>query len=209
MTKWVGPMWKVGAVLVVGGATLVAAGTVRSQGQADTTPGAADTVTTFEAPVDVDTTGLPGPRQPILFRHDIHAGQYQMACRYCHAYVEQSANPGLPSVAACMGCHLIVGSGNAEVQKLRDAYAANKPIEWIQVHREPPFVHFPHMRHVVNGKLDCKECHGPVNRMPQVYKFSSLKMGWCVGCHVTKEYEKTSPDEPGRPVTADCSACHY
>jgi len=36
------------------------------------------------APVQVDTGRLRGPRQPIFFRHDIHAGQYQMPCLYCH-----------------------------------------------------------------------------------------------------------------------------
>jgi hypothetical protein len=61
------------------------------------------------------------------------------------------------------------------------------------------------MRHVVNGELECKECHGEVDRMPQVYRVASLKMGWCVGCHVTSEYK----DRPGHAVTSDCSACHY
>jgi len=157
------------------------------------------------APVISDTGDLKGPRQPVFFRHDIHAGQYKMDCKYCHAYVERAWNPGMPSTASCMGCHLIVGSGNPEVQKLRDAVAASQPVEWIEIHRVSPFVRFPHMRHVVNGELECKECHGEVERMPQVYQYASLKMGWCVGCHMDKEYK----DQPGHGVTTDCSACHY
>ena len=31
-----------------------------------------------------DTSDLSGPRQPIFFRHDIHAGQYKIQCQYCH-----------------------------------------------------------------------------------------------------------------------------
>ena len=31
-----------------------------------------------------DTARLRGPRQPIFFRHDLHAGQYKMTCQYCH-----------------------------------------------------------------------------------------------------------------------------
>ena len=31
-----------------------------------------------------DTGSLKGPRQPIFFRHDIHAGQYKIQCQYCH-----------------------------------------------------------------------------------------------------------------------------
>jgi hypothetical protein len=190
-----------GVLIAVAALVAVVAGTLRSQGQE---PVPADTAT-FEAPVDVDTTGLPGPRQPIFFRHDVHAGQYQIDCRYCHAYVERSANPGMPSVQSCMGCHFIVGVQNPEVQKLRDAAANGRTIEWVEVHPLAQFVRFPHMRHVVNGELECKECHGTVERMPQVYQVASLKMGWCVGCHVTSEYK----DQPGHAVTSDCTACHY
>jgi hypothetical protein len=202
MTSRVVRVTGAGGLIVVAALAVAVAGRARSQGPEAAPP--ADT-TRYEAPVDVDTAGLPGPRQPIFFRHDVHAGQYKIDCKYCHAYVERSFNPGMPSVKSCMGCHLIVGTGNPEVQKVRDADAKGQTIEWIEVHPLAQFVRFPHMRHVVNGELDCKECHGQVDRMPQVYRFPSLKMGWCVGCHVTSEYK----DQPGHPVTADCSACHY
>ena len=153
-------------------------------------------VSTFQAPVDVDTAGLKGPVQPIFFRHDIHAGQYQIDCRYCHYTVEVSQSPGLPAVSACMGCHLVAGSGNPEVQKLRDTFMDGKTIEWVNVHVLPQFVHFPHMRHIKAG-LECQECHGQVQEMPRVYQFGSLKMGWCLDCHIKNE------------VTRDCTACHY
>ena len=38
-----------------------------------------------------DTGSLKGPRQPIFFRHDIHAGQYKMQCQYCHYSVAVSS----------------------------------------------------------------------------------------------------------------------
>jgi hypothetical protein len=197
-------VWRLtGAGGLIGVALLAVAVAGRLPSQDPQTP-AADT-TKYEAPATVDTAGLPGPRQPIFFRHDVHAGQYKLDCKYCHAFVERGFNPGMPSVKSCMGCHLIVGTGNPEVQKLRDADAKGETIAWVEVHPLAQFVHFPHMRHVVNGELECKDCHGPVDRMPQVYQFSSLKMGWCVGCHVTSEYK----DQPGHPVTSDCSACHY
>ena len=70
-----------------------------------------------------DTAKLLGPRQPIFFRHDIHAGQYKMECQYCHYSVAVSPEPGIPSVQTCMGCHLVIGgrdsSHQAEVKKLR------------------------------------------------------------------------------------------
>jgi hypothetical protein len=160
----------------------------------------------YEPPLDLDTAGLPGPVQPILYRHDIHAGQYEMDCRYCHFSAEVSFNPGLPTVSTCMGCHIIAGTANPEVQKIREYWNERRPIEWIEVHTMAPFVRFPHNRHVVSdsgsfGELSivekCEQCHGPVREMPQVYQYASLKMGWCITCHESEE------------VSTDCTVCHY
>ncbi len=156
----------------------------------------------YQAPEIRDTAGLTGPAQPIFFRHDVHAGQYQLDCKYCHYSAEYAPYPGIPSMKTCMGCHLIAGAAIPEVQKVRQAATSNQAIEWIKVHRLPPFVHFPHMRHVkgetaVKAEITCQTCHGQVERMPRVYQFSSLKMGWCLDCHKKNK------------VTTDCSACHY
>src|SRR5512134_3478785 len=75
MARWVVPMTRAGAAIALGAAGLLVAGAVRSPQQAP--PAATQDTTRYEAPVDVDTAGLPGPRQPIFFRHDIHAGQYK------------------------------------------------------------------------------------------------------------------------------------
>lgn len=177
------------AVAVLLSSVLVAPATTSAQ-ESQTSVGA------FQAPVDVDTLGLPGPRQPIFYRHDIHAGQYEIACKYCHFSSEVSAEPGLPTISTCMGCHTIIGTGNPEVEKLRTAAREQTPPEWVRIHTLPSFVRFPHMRHV-NADVQCQDCHGPVEEMPQVYQFASLKMGWCLDCHIERE------------VTTDCTACHY
>jgi hypothetical protein len=74
-----------------------------------------------------DSGNLQGPRQPIFFRHDIHAGQYKIQCQYCHYSVTVSSEPGIPSVQTCMGCHLVIGgrdsSHQAEIKKLRQAWS--------------------------------------------------------------------------------------
>lgn len=163
---------------------------------------------------------LDGPRQPILFRHDVHARQYQIPCLYCHATVAVSSEPGIPSLQTCMGCHLLVAGGTrpglendtiarnlerAEVGKVQDAWREQRPPEWIRVHAVPGFVRFPHMRHVKalgegtpgGGAGTCTLCHGDVQTMPQVYQVETLKMGWCVRCHVQRE------------VSRDCTVCHY
>jgi hypothetical protein len=155
-----------------------------------------------------DSGNLKGPRQPIFFRHDIHAGQFKMQCQYCHYSVGASNEPGIPSVQTCMSCHLVIGgtddSHKAEIKKLRTFWAekddAAKPkLEWVRIHTIAKHAHFPHMRHVkAMGPNACQTCHGDVARMAQVFKVSNVNnMGFCVSCHLE------------RKVNRDCTACHY
>ena len=155
-------------------------------------------------PVITDTSSLPGPRQPIFFRHDIHAGQDRIACAYCHSTVTVSSEPGIPALETCLGCHRIIqgstDSHRSEIEKVTTAFYEGKPPEWVRVHTNPSFVRFPHQRHVkVLGATPqgCANCHGDVAQMPQVYQVESLRMGWCINCHVQ------------RKVTRDCTVCHY
>ena len=155
------------------------------------------------APVISDTGALKGPRQPIFFRHDIHAGQFKIQCQYCHYSVNVSPEPGIPTMQTCMGCHLIVGGGDtaskAEIQKLRQAWNEKKPVEWVRVHFLPRHAHFPHQRHVkALGPTACATCHGDVTRMPQVFQVQQVdNMGYCINCHIE------------RGVSRDCTVCHY
>jgi len=150
-----------------------------------------------------DTGSLKGPRQPIFFRHDIHAGQYKMQCQYCHYSVTVSSEPGIPSVQTCMGCHLVIGGSDSshqtEIKKLRQAWAEKKPVEWVRVHYLARHAHFPHQRHIkALGATACATCHGDVQRMPQVFKVNRVdNMGFCITCHIE------------RKVSRDCSVCHY
>lgn len=205
MTKSVLPVLKAGGAIGAGALLVVIVAGAFQGGGAPQEQQAGPTMGAYQAPVDVDTAGLPGPVQPIFFRHDIHAGQYQLDCQYCHGYADISWNPGLPSTALCMGCHRVVGTTNPEVQKLSEAANNNTPIEWAEVHDLRQFVHFPHNRHVAVARIACQTCHGQVERMPQVWQFASLKMGWCLDCHTSSTYA----NDPDRPVTTDCTACHY
>ena len=150
-----------------------------------------------------DTAALRGPRQPVFFRHDIHSGQYKIQCQYCHFAVEESREPGIPSMQTCMGCHLVIAgadsSSRAEIAKVRDAYNNNAPIEWKRVYALARHAQFPHMRHVkAMGPNACMTCHGDVARMPQVFEVNNISnMGWCISCHLE------------RNVSRDCSVCHY
>src|SRR3989454_12228412 len=95
-----------------------------------------------------DAGGLKGPRQPIFFRHDVHAGQDRIPCLYCHSSVAVSSEPGIPAVETCFGCHqLITGSTDehkAEIKKVQHAWIGKQPPQWIQGQTLPRFDRFHH-----------------------------------------------------------------
>ena len=138
--------------------------------------------------------------QPLAFPHDVHAGQYQMQCMYCHFSADRSVDAGIPPVSTCMGCHLVVAGTDerqqAEINRLREYAQNNQQIPWVRIYKVADHVHFPHMRHV-NAGVTCQACHGQVQDMLPVYQQESLNMGWCVNCHVQRQ------------VRYDCSVCHY
>jgi len=135
------------------------------------------------------------PVQPIEFSHKIHAGNYELACLYCHSYANRSSYAGIPSVQRCMGCHKITAQNKPEVKKIHEYWNKKEPIPWVRVYKVPDFVYFTHRRHVNKG-INCTTCHGEVEKMEKIQKVSSLKMGWCVKCH--KENQ----------VSRDCLICH-
>src|ERR1044071_2671067 len=180
--------------LVVGGLSATAVGVRLAvggpPGQAQQAKSAPDSVT---APVISDTGALKGPRQPIFFRHDVHAGQFKMQCQYCHYSVAVSPEPGIPSMQTCMGCHLVVGGSDSaaktEIKKVRQAWTDKKPVEWGRAQYLPRHAHFPHQRHIkALGPNACTTCHGDVSRMPQVFKVNNVdNMGFCITCHTERK----------------------
>lgn len=198
-----------------------------------------------------------GPDQPIAFYHNVHAGQNQMPCMYCHSSADRSVDAGIPSVRVCVGCH-VPGSASAppeqaqlafpaaqrdsvwnrEATKLVDYWRRQESIPWVRIHKLPEHVRFPHNMHVRAG-LQCQTCHGPVEEMEKVYRFSSLQMGWCIDCHrgetelsaqeeaaveqnstFIQQYRRALPAagenmggfqgvHPDQRASTDCTVCHY
>ncbi len=136
------------------------------------------------------------PEQPIDFPHPQHVQTLGMNCLYCHYSANKAPDPGLPAVSTCMGCHQVVGRNSPEIQKLAQYWADSTPVPWVRIHKVPDYVQFPHMRHV-NANVSCQTCHGEVEKMPRVYQYASLNMGWCVNCHVEQK------------ARYDCATCHY
>jgi mono/diheme cytochrome c family protein len=137
------------------------------------------------------------PKQPIAFSHKIHAGQYEIECKYCHTGAMKGKQANIPSPNICMNCHTQIKegttTGKGEIAKIYAAIGfdpdtqtytgVTKPIEWVRIHNLPDLAYFNHSQHVNVGNITCQTCHGPVEEMEVVKQFSLLTMGWCIDCH--------------------------
>jgi hypothetical protein len=135
--------------------------------------------------------------QPVPFSHQLHAGRFQIECRYCHFSAERSASAGIPPTATCVPCHNQVWMQSREMAPVRASLASGRPIAWNRLHRLPGFVYFNHAIHVGKG-VTCEECHGRVDRMTSVVQTTPLTMSWCVDCH----------RERAPPRFRTCTTCH-
>ena len=127
------------------------------------------------------------PKQPIAFSHKIHAGQFEIDCKYCHTGAIKGKSANIPSPNICMNCHSQIktgtNTGEVEIAKIYSAIQNNKPIEWVRIHNLPDLAYFNHSQHVVVGNIECQTCHGPIQEMDVVKQYSLLTMGWCIDCH--------------------------
>ena len=179
------------------------------------------------------------PTQPIAFSHELHAGQYEIDCQYCHTGVMISKSANIPSANICMNCHSAIKNvGGKEgvspqIEKIYQAidfdvetgeYGDNvKPIEWIRVHNLPDLAYFNHSQHVNVGEIECQTCHGPIEEMAVVKQWSTLTMGWCINCHRETEvnakgnayYDDLVKAHDGGDLKVvdigglECAKCHY
>lgn len=127
------------------------------------------------------------PKQPIAFSHKIHAGQFEIDCKYCHTGAMKGRSANIPSPNICMNCHSQIrtgtNTGEGEIAKIYAAIEQNKPIEWVRIHNLPDLAYFNHSQHVNVGGVECQTCHGPIQEMDVVKQYSLLTMGWCIDCH--------------------------
>ncbi len=171
------------------------------------------------------------PKQPIAFSHELHAGQYEMQCQYCHTGVELGKSANIPSANICMNCHMHIQNVGGkdgispEIQKIYNAVDNDQPIEWVRVHNLPDLSYFNHAQHVAVGGVECQTCHGPIEEMEVVYQHSSLTMGWCIDCHrqtnirseKNEYYDKLVQlhSDSKQPLKVkdigglECAKCHY
>ena len=132
-------------------------------------------------------TAVNEPRsQPVPFSHKHHVGDDGIDCRYCHSYVETSANAGVPPTRICMNCHSVLFTDSPILEPVRESYRTGKPIAWNRVYRLAQFVYFNHSIHVTKG-IGCSSCHGRVDQMPLTWAANPMFMEWCLNCHRNPE----------------------
>jgi len=171
------------------------------------------------------------PAQPVQFSHNIHAAQLGVDCRYCHNGVEKSWYSNIPAASTCMNCHNQVLKDDPRLAPVRDSFANNTPIKWVQIHKLPDYAYFNHSVHVNRG-VSCVECHGRVDKMDEVYHAQPFSMTFCldaiaiprrrcvrsrklliwVGNRLTARSQKSLPrsDAKSDPIwltTGKCSRC--
>jgi formate-dependent nitrite reductase cytochrome c552 subunit len=123
------------------------------------------------------------PTQPVPFSHSIHVKQLGLDCRYCHDGVEKSWYSNVPAADTCMNCHSAVRADDPKLEPVRASYKdANKPVEWVQIHKLPDYVYFNHSVHVNRG-VSCVECHGRIDEMDEVRHEKNFSMTFCLDCH--------------------------
>ncbi len=166
------------------------------------------------------------PEQPIKFSHKLHAGQYQINCNYCHTGVYEGKGANVPSANICMNCHNAIKRESPEIQKIYRAIENEEPIQWVRVHNLPDLAYFNHSQHTNVGGLECKNCHGDIDKMEVVEQRSTLTMGWCIDCHRQTDvnskgnayYDKLvevhnkdskTPLKVQNIGGLECSKCHY
>lgn len=135
--------------------------------------------------------------QPLLFNHKKHTEQ-GIECISCHPHFKTQTFSGLPDIGVCIECHKDPLTASKEEEKVRLFYQQKKKIQWKRIYEQPDHVFFSHRRHVLLGKMNCKDCHGEIERMerPPSKPWVKMTMKWCMDCHLNKK------------VTNDCMACH-
>jgi mono/diheme cytochrome c family protein len=171
------------------------------------------------------------PTQPIAYSHELHAGQYEIPCQYCHTGVEIGRSANIPSANICMNCHTHIQNVDGqdgmspEIAKIYAAIENDQPIEWVRVHNLPDLAYFDHSQHVKVGGIACQTCHGPIEEMEVVSQHSSLTMGWCIDCHRQTEIATAGNEYYDKLVQLhsdtkeslrvkdigglECAKCHY
>jgi hypothetical protein len=136
--------------------------------------------------------------QPIVFNHQIHAGELEIPCDLCHEYYATSEHSGLPLLTTCMDCHEEPLTESVEEQKIRDLAEDGDVDVFRKLFELPDHAFYSHRRHAELGQIPCETCHGDVatTDVPPERPLVRVSMDFCVDCHDREQ------------VRSECTTCH-
>lgn len=127
----------------------------------------------------------------LLFSHEYHVEEEEMACADCHAVSESKSGTDnlLPAMDVCADCHDVEDEDNCNQchSNIESAGIATRTIEY-----SPLFSHQTHM----NAELECATCHGEVAGIELGRHMAIPDMMQCMDCHHSKDVEN------------ECATCH-
>lgn len=134
------------------------------------------------------------PRSQLIFNHEFHLTEAEIACDACHqnANTSKSADDKLvPAMEICAECHDVKAKEQCVTCHLTPDQV--KPIDGTH----PNYDVFSHKRHTEKG-IECQVCHALIEKSTQwdSDRKTLPPMTTCVDCH-RKESQ-----------TLDCAACH-
>jgi len=140
----------------------------------------------------------PAVPQPVAFNHLKHTRELQLACDFCHQYVNTGAHAGLPNAKTCTMCHQVPQGTSEEAARVTELISDGDPLTFNKLFRLPSHVFYTHRRHVGIGELECVNCHGAIaeTERPPGRPLVRIDMDLCIDCHLEREQ------------TVDCNACH-
>ena len=131
----------------------------------------------------------------IIFNHQLHITEMEIACENCHQNVEKSgkSDDRLTSLMqSCAECHDVENKDECAVCHTNP----DKVIPYQGFH--PNYEVFSHSGHLGAG-YDCLSCHGQILKSTELVPGTTYlpQMTDCLDCH-RKEGQ-----------TLDCASCHY
>lgn len=157
--------------------------------------------------------------QPIAFPHDLHAGNRQIACQYCHRGVHAADSAGIPSVQECWDCHRAIpellkndskdhpGIATLKAHYIGQPSASNpkptlghpnpQPIQWWKVYEIPDTVRFPHEAHIAHFEAFALKGETAPREGKMI----------CAICH-GKVWEMRVVTPANNPTMGWCVSCH-
>jgi hypothetical protein len=139
---------------------------------------------------------LDGGDGRMAFSHSVHVEE-GLDCGDCHMGIEDSNEPGMPSMAGCMLCHeSMEDEDTPPAKRLATLFDEEGRYLARSLSRLPEETVFSHLRHVTEGALDCAACHGEIETTDSVLASVEVSMDECMACHT----EQSRPNE--------CTTCH-